>query len=187
MVARKKAANSHAFIHQEVVVLSDKANLEVISLEQPLVCVIEQSEEDLGHSKAQEQSKDNRATLEAHDKTQEVQGHLEAQGLSNINVTTTLNIPTPAVNEKGTKRAHVQMEGMDVDSHSSSKRSKTLSRGKDIVIFNLEESNSQTKQGGEGGCLIQEERSHQIKSFDASSFEQRIPNFHFSHNHQRGY
>ena len=47
------------------------------------------------------------------------------------------------------------MEGMDVDSHSSSKRSKTLSGGKDIVIFNLEESNSQTKPGGEGGCLVQ--------------------------------
>ena len=46
------------------------------------------------------------------------------------------------------------MEGIDVDSHSSSKSSTTLSRGKDIAIFNLEESNNQTEQGG-GGCLIQ--------------------------------
>ena len=63
------------------------------------------------------------------------------------------------------------MEGMDVDSHSSRKRSKTLSGCKDIVIFNLEEYNSQTEEGGEGGCLIQEERSHQSESFDASSSE----------------
>ena len=62
MVARKKAANSHAFIHQEVVVLSDKANLEVISLEQPLVCVIEQSQEAPGHSEAQEQSQETQVT-----------------------------------------------------------------------------------------------------------------------------
>ena len=40
------------------------------------------------------------------------------------------------------------MEGMDVDSHSSRKKYKTLSIGKDIVIFYLEESDSQTKQGG---------------------------------------
>ena len=49
---------------------------------------------------------------------------------------------------------------MDVDSHSSRKSSKTLSKGKYIVIFNLEESNNQIEQGGEGGCFIQEERSH---------------------------
>ena len=40
------------------------------------------------------------------------------------------------------------MEGMNVDSHSSSKRYKTLSVGKDIVIFDLEESDNQTEQGG---------------------------------------
>jgi hypothetical protein len=51
---------------------------------------------------------------------------------------------------------HVQMEGMDVDCHSSRKRSKTLSVGKDIVIFDLQESNSETEQGGKEGCLIQE-------------------------------
>ena len=71
------------------------------------------------------------------------------------------------------------MEGMDVDSHSSRKRSKMISGGKDIVIFYLEESNNQTKQAGKGGCLIQEERSHQSESFDASSSEQTISQFAF--------
>ena len=68
---------------------------------------------------------------------------------------------------------------MDVDSHSSSKRSKTLSGGKDIVIFNLEESNSQTEQGGEGVCLIQEERSHQSESFDTSPSKKIVSQFAF--------
>ena len=57
---------------------------------------------------------------------------------------------------------------MDVDSHSSSKRSKTLSTGKDIVILDLEESNSRTKKGGKDRCLIQEEMSHQNESCNAS-------------------
>ena len=83
-----------------------RENAEVISLEQPSICVIEQSQEILGRS--------------------------------NINVSTTLGIPTPTANEKGTKRTHDQMEGMDVDSHSSRKISKTLSTGKDIVILYLE-------------------------------------------------
>ena len=39
------------------------------------------------------------------------------------------------------------MEGMDVDSHSLSKRSKTVSKGKDIVVLDLEESNNRTEQG----------------------------------------
>lgn len=83
-----------------------RANSEVISLEQPLVFVIEKSQEILGHS--------------------------------NIIVSTTSSMPTPTTNEKGTKRTYVQMEGINVDSHSSSKRYKTFSVGKDIVIFNLE-------------------------------------------------
>ena len=71
------------------------------------------------------------------------------------------------------------MEGMDVDSHSSSKRSKTLSVNKDIVIFDIQESNSQTEQAGKEGCLIQEETSHRNESFDASSSEQTISQFAF--------
>lgn len=71
------------------------------------------------------------------------------------------------------------MEGMDGDYHSSSKRSKTLSGGKYIVIFYIKEYNSQTEQGGKGGCLMQEERSHQSKSFDASSSKQTISQFAF--------
>jgi hypothetical protein len=107
------------------------------------------------------------------EQSQDVLGH------SNINVATTSNIPIPTTNKKGTKRTHVQMEGMDVDSHSSSKRSKTLSVGKDIEIFDLEDSNSQTEQGGKEGCLIQEERSHQNESFDASSSEHIVSQFSF--------
>ena len=71
------------------------------------------------------------------------------------------------------------MEGMDVDSPSSRKGSKTLLVGNNIVIFDLEESNSQTEQGGKEGCLIQEERSHQNESFDASSFEHIVSQFSF--------
>ena len=148
MDARKKAAKSHSCIHQEVAGLLEKANSEGVSLEQLLMGVIEQYQEGPSHSEAREQSEETQATSEAQDKSQEGQGHLEAQGLSNINVTTTSNFPTPTINEKGIKREHVQMEGMDVDSHSSSKRSKTLLGVKDIVIFNLEEFNIQTKQGG---------------------------------------
>ena len=94
MATRNNAIRVQYFKHQEV-----------ISLEQPLIYVIEQSQEILGHS--------------------------------NINVATTSSIPTPTTNDKGTKRTHVQMEGMNVDSHSSSKRFKTLSTGKDIVILIL--------------------------------------------------
>lgn len=39
------------------------------------------------------------------------------------------------------------MEGMDVDSHSSSKRSKTISIGKDIVVLDLEEFDNMIEQG----------------------------------------
>ena len=46
------------------------------------------------------------------------------------------------------------MEGMDAGSHSSSKRSKTISTGKDIVVLDLEESDNRTEQGGKEGCLI---------------------------------
>ena len=75
-------------------------------MEQPLVCVLEQSDEILECSK--------------------------------INVSTTSCIPTPTTNEKGTKRTHEKMEGMDVDSHSSSKRSKIVSTRKYIVVVDLE-------------------------------------------------
>ena len=71
------------------------------------------------------------------------------------------------------------MVGMDVDSHSSSKRSKPLSVGKDIVAFDLEESDNQTEQGGKEGCLIQEDMSCQNESFDASSSEKTIFQFTF--------
>ena len=71
------------------------------------------------------------------------------------------------------------MEGIVVDSHSSSKRSKTLSAGKDIVIFDLEESDNRTEQGGKEGCLIQEEMSRHNESFDASSSEQTVSQFAF--------
>lgn len=37
------------------------------------------------------------------------------------------------------------MKGMDVGSHSSSKKSKTVSTGKDIVVLDLEESKNRTK------------------------------------------
>ena len=43
------------------------------------------------------------------------------------------------------------MEGMDVDSYSSSKRSKTVSTRKDIVVLDLEESENRTEQGGKEG------------------------------------
>ena len=76
--------------------------------------------------------------------------------------------------EKGTKRTHEKMEGMDVDSHSSIKKSKTVSTGKYIVVLDLEESDNKTKQGGKEGCLIQEEMSQQNESCDASSSEQTI-------------
>ena len=61
------------------------------------------------------------------------------------------------------------MEGMDVDSHSSSKKSKTVSTLKDIVVLGLEESDNRTEQGWKEGCLIQEEMSQQNESCDASS------------------
>ena len=113
MVARKKAIKAQSFKHQEIASQLERANLEVISLEQPLICVIEQSQEVLGHS--------------------------------NINVVTASSIPTPTTNEKGTKRTHDQMQGMDVDSHSSSKRTKILSAAEDIVVLDLEESDNRTK------------------------------------------
>ena len=50
MAARKKAIRAHSFKHQEVVGLLERANSESISLEQPLVCVMEQSQEIQGHS-----------------------------------------------------------------------------------------------------------------------------------------
>ena len=93
--------------------MAERAHAEVISLEQPSVCVVEQSNEMLDFSK--------------------------------INTSTTSGIPTPTTNEKGTKRNHEQMEGMDVNSHSSSKRSKIVSTGKDIVVLDLEESNNKTE------------------------------------------
>ena len=74
---------------------------------------------------------------------------------------------------------HVQMEGMDVVSHSSSKKYKTLLVGKDILIFDLEEFDYQIEQGGKEGCLIQEEMSHQNESFDSSSFNQTLSQFAF--------
>lgn len=42
-----------------------------------------------------EQSQKTPSTSRAQDKRHEVQGHLEAQRFSNINVTTASNIPTP--------------------------------------------------------------------------------------------
>ena len=41
MASRKKAVVPHAFIHQEVAILSERSNSEVISLEKPVVCLIE--------------------------------------------------------------------------------------------------------------------------------------------------
>ena len=98
---------------------------------------------------------------------------------SKINTTTTSCIPTPTTNEKGTRRNYEKMEGMDVDSHSSSKISKTISIGKYIVVLDLEESNNKTEQGGKEGCLIQEEMSQQNESCDATSYEQTISQFAF--------
>jgi hypothetical protein len=147
MAARKKAIRAQSFKHQEITGLADRENAKIISLEQPSICVIEQSQEILGRS--------------------------------NINVAITLGIPTPATNEKGTKRTHDQMEGMDVDSHSSSKISKTVSVGKDIVVLDLEESDNKTEQGGKEGCLIQEEMSRQNESCDASSSEKMVYQFSF--------
>ena len=66
---------------------------------------------------------------------------------------------------------------MDVDSHSSSNRSKTVSIGKYIVVLDLEEYDNRTEQGGKEGCLIQEEMSQQNESCDASSSEQTISQF----------
>ena len=71
------------------------------------------------------------------------------------------------------------MEGMDVDSRSSSKKSKTVSTGKDIVVLDLEELDNRTEQGGKEGCLIHEEMSRQNESYDASSSEQTISQFAF--------
>ena len=68
---------------------------------------------------------------------------------------------------------------MDVDSHSSSNRSKTVSIGKYIVVLDLEEYDNRTEQGGKEGCLIQEEMSQQNESCDASSSEQTISQFAF--------
>ena len=68
---------------------------------------------------------------------------------------------------------------MDVDSHSSSKKSKTVSTCKDIVVMDLEEYDNQTEQGGKEGCLIQEEMSLQNESCDASPSEQTISQFVF--------
>ena len=87
----------------------------MFSLEQPSVCVVEQSNEILVRSK--------------------------------INTATPSGIPTPTTNEKGTKRNHEQMDGMDVDSYSSRKRSKTISIGKVIVVLELEESGNKIEQG----------------------------------------
>ena len=56
MVVGKKVVKSHAFIHQEVIGLFKRSNSKVISLEQPLLCVIEQSQEALGHSEAQDKT-----------------------------------------------------------------------------------------------------------------------------------
>ena len=151
MYARKKAIRAQDFKHQEIAGLEERSNLEVISLEQPSICVIEKPQEVLGHS--------------------------------NINLSTTSSIPTPTTNVKWTKTTHDQMEGMDVDSHSSSKRSKTLSTSKDIVVLDLEESDNRTKQGWKEGCLIEEEMSHQNESCDASSSEQIVSQFFFSHKH----
>ena len=72
-----------------------------------------------------------------------------------MNVATNLGVPTPIENEKGTKITHEQMEGMDVDTHSSSKKYRTVSTSKDIVVLDLEESDNRTEQGGNEGCLIQ--------------------------------
>ena len=68
---------------------------------------------------------------------------------------------------------------MDVDSVSSSKRSKTFSIGKDIVVLDLEESDNKIEQGRKEGCLIQEEMSQQNVSCDDTSFEQTVSQFHF--------
>ena len=43
---------------------------------------------------------------------------------------------------------------MDFPSHSSSKKSKTVSTGKDIVVLDLEETDNMTKQGRKERCLI---------------------------------
>ena len=71
------------------------------------------------------------------------------------------------------------MEGMDVDSHSSSKRSKIVSTCKDIVAMDLEESDNRTEQGGKEGCLIQEEMSQHNESCDAYSSKEIISQFPF--------
>ena len=71
------------------------------------------------------------------------------------------------------------MEGMDVDSHSSSKKYENVSTGKDIVVLDLEESDNRTEQRGKEGWLIQEDMSQQNESCDASSSEQTISQFAF--------
>ena len=71
------------------------------------------------------------------------------------------------------------MEGTGVDSHSSSKKSKTVSTGKDIVVLDLEEFDNRTDQGGKEECLIQEDMSRQNESCDASSSEKMISQFAF--------
>ena len=63
MTTRKKGVRIQAFKHQEIAGVAKRENAEVISLEQPSICVVEQSKEILGRS--------------------------------NINVVTTLGIPTP--------------------------------------------------------------------------------------------
>ena len=107
--------------------MAERENVEVFSLERPLVCVVEQSNEMHDHWK--------------------------------VNTTTLSSILTPTTNEKGIKRNHEKVDDMDVDSHSSNKRSKTIYTGKYIVVLDLNEPDNITEQGGKEGCLIQEEMS----------------------------
>ena len=71
------------------------------------------------------------------------------------------------------------MEGMDVDSHSSSKKYRTVSTCKDIVVLDLEESDNRNEKGGKEGWLIQEEMSQHNESCDPSSSEKTISQFCF--------
>ena len=141
MVARKKAVRIQAFKH-EIGGVAERENAEVFSLEQPSVCVVEQSDEMLDHSK--------------------------------INTANPSSIPTPTSNENGINRNHEKVDGMDVESHFSSKRSKNVSTGKDIVGMDLEESDNKTKKGGKERCLIQEEMSQQNESCGATSSEKIV-------------
>ena len=68
---------------------------------------------------------------------------------------------------------------MDVDFHFSSKKYKTVSTGKDIVVLDLEEFDNRIEKGGKEGCLIQEEISQHNEYCDASSTEQTISQFDF--------